>query len=127
MPAPVKTGNGDVLLKKAMDEVASFHKLVDEKRYNEVCQASEPNAYRSTQLPCAEFLAYVHDKLGDALEWRRTRQHVPVRPEGEAVPIELHCATRYASALALEAFTWKVGGPKAILVSYTIDADALSR
>src|ERR1035438_3478168 len=121
--------NSDKVAKIAMDAVTLFHAELAQGRYANLCKAAEPTAFSSTTgLSCPEFLAFVHDKLGDALETMRTdRPQVEDPRAGEPVRVELPYATRYQHGLALEHFGWRVGGVQPILYSYTMQSKALSR
>jgi len=123
----VKTANPDRLIGTAMDAVTSFHAELARRQYADLCKSAGPNAIGSTGLPCQEFLAYVHDKLGDALETERTDAHVENRPANEPVRVRVRCATRYEHGLALENFEWRIGGMQPVLINYQIQAKALSR
>jgi hypothetical protein len=103
-----------------MDAVTSFHAELAKGQYADLCKAAEPAAFSATTgLSCPEFLAFVHDKLGDALETMRTdRSQVEDRRVGQPIRVELPYATRYQRGLALEHFGWRVGGVQPILYSY---------
>jgi len=123
----VESQNADKLAGSAMTAVTSFHAQLAQGRYADLCKNAERYAFSgSTGLACSEFLAYLHDKLGDAIETMRTdRPHVEDRPAGASVRVEVHYATRYERGLALEYFGWRIGGTQPILISYRIDANAL--
>ena len=120
-----KGANPDELARRAMDAVASFHAQLTQSRYDDLCKLSDQRAY-PTSVPCAEYLTYVHGKLGNVLEAMRTDgPHVVDRPAGETVRVELKYATRYEHGLALEHFGWRIGGAQPFLYSYGIESNAL--
>lgn len=112
----------------AAEAVDRFHTGLNEERYQEACQNTEIGAFPGvTDLRCAEFLAYLHKKLGEAMSTKRVQlPTIEVLPHGAAVRMEIKYETHYDRAVAQERFNWRVDGPKVTLISYTVKADALS-
>lgn len=113
---------------QAVGAVDRFHRGVQQRRYQDVCQAAASSAFSgATDLPCPAYLAYFHQKLGDPVSARRTQ--LPSigdrRPDG-AVRVALDYETDYQHGTAHEHFEWRIMGNTAILTSYRVEADALS-
>jgi hypothetical protein len=114
---------------QAVEAVDRFHSEVKQQRYQDVCQAAESSAFLGvTSLPCAEYLVYVHQKLGDPVNARRTQ--LPTigdhRSDG-TVRVGLDYETDYEHGTAQEHFEWRIMGRTILLTSYSVKANALSR
>ena len=108
--------------------VATFHDEFNHQRYETICQAADPDAFRSiTALSCPEFLAYVRERLGSVQESKRSQ--LPVMEdasEDRPVRMGLKYATRFERDSGTEHFNWRVDAGKATLTSYSVSAEALS-
>jgi hypothetical protein len=113
---------------QAVEAVDRFHSGVKQQLYQDVCHAAESHTFsRVTDVPCPEYLAYVHQKLGDPVRARRTQ--LPLigdhRSDG-TLRVGLDYETDYEHGTAQEHFEW-IMGKTVLLTSYSVKADALSR
>jgi hypothetical protein len=119
----------ETVVVQAVEAVARFHSGVKQQRYRDVCQAAESYAFSGvTTVPCPEYLAYVHQKLGDPVSARRAQlpgigDH---RSDG-TVRVGLDYETDYEHGTAQEHFEWRIIGKTVLLTSYRAKADALSQ
>lgn len=115
----------DPAIRAASEGVTHFHEEVNASHYDDLCSTMRPGALSATTgLECRQFLAYVHQRLGDIADARRTDARFYPRKEGDVV-VPMNYATRFAGGDATERFEWIVKGSDAKLVSYRIDADRL--
>jgi hypothetical protein len=114
---------------QALEAVDRFHTGVKQRRYQDICQAAESDAFlAATSLSCPEFLLYFHQKLGDPVSARRTQlPSIGDRRSDGTVTVELGYRTEYEHGTAQERFDWRVKGTAVILMHYDAEADALSR
>lgn len=128
--AAVRVGEpNEPVVVRAAEAVDRFHAGVNEERYQEVCLTAEPGAFAGvTELPCANFLAYLRQKLGTAMVAKRVQSPIVENvPSGAKVHVSLSYETGYQNGTAREHFEWRINGPQVSLTSYKVDADALSR
>jgi hypothetical protein len=112
-------------IRVASEGVAHFHDELNASHYDDLCATMRPGALSGvTGLECRQFLAYVHQHLGNVADSRRTEARYIPRKEGDA-DVPMHYATRFAGGDATEYFEWIVNGSDAKLFSYRIDADRL--
>jgi hypothetical protein len=112
-------------IRAASEGVTRFHEELNASHYDDLCHSMRPGALSGTTgLECRQFLAYVHQHLGDVADARRTEVRFYPRKEGDAV-VPMNYATRFAGGDATEYFEWIVKGTDAKLSSYRIDADRL--
>ena len=111
-------------LNVATEAVTRFHSAVTKERYGEVCQIADPQAFRSiTALPCAEFLAFIHQQQGAPLDATQTRVSARRDRLGTPTGVEVHYNTRYQRGNVREQFQWRITGSNASLISYRCDWD----
>src|SRR4051794_641742 len=61
-----------IAIKQSMDAVDQFHSALSSGNAPQICGAVDANAFKSvTQLPCAEFVGWLHGKLGSFTEGKR--------------------------------------------------------
>ena len=112
-------------IRAASEGVAHFHEELNASHYDDLCSTIRPEALSGTTgLECRQFLAYVHQHMGDVADTRRTEVHYYPRKEGDA-DVPMFYATRFVGGEATERFEWIVNGSDAKLFSYRIDADRL--
>jgi len=112
-------------IRAASEGVARFHEELNASRYDDLCGAMRPGALSGTTgLECRQFLAYVHQHLGDVADARRTQVRFYPRKEGD-LDVPMNYSTRFAGGEAAEYFEWIVKGTDAKLFSYRIDAARL--
>ena len=124
-----RVGNpDDPAVVRAGEAVDYFHAGINEGRYQELCQTTETGAFAAvTSLPCSDFLAYLHQKLGTFIAARRSQlPAVEDRPSGAMVRVELSYETDYKNGAAHERFGWRINGSRVTLTSYEVEAEALS-
>jgi hypothetical protein len=112
----------------AESAVATFHENFNHRRYEAICQAADRNAFRGiTGLTCAEFLAYVQERLGPVQESKRLQ--LPIvedAPLFRPIRVGLHYTTQFERETGTERFGWRVAAERVTLISYTVAAVALS-
>jgi hypothetical protein len=108
----------------AIDAVTRFHNELGRGEYRDLCLASESSAFHG--MSCPQHLAYVHDRLGVALEANRTRIMKSERA-GKPLRLGLDYVTRYEGGEAKEHFEWSIGNAQTTLTSYSVLAEALQR
>lgn len=111
----------DGAAKIALDGADQFHDAVSSGKSNRVCKSIDSSAFQSiTGFPCAQFVAYLHGKLGKA-----------VRPKSAQPPLVLTTrvildqVTQYQRGDAQEHFEYSINGSQAILTNYRIQSEAL--
>jgi len=113
-------------LRTASEAVERFHAGVNDSHYDEVCQTIEPRALAGTTgLDCRQFLAYVHQHLGNNAESRRVYFRVAPVAENGGSKVAMNYTTRFAGGEAKENFEWHIVGAVARLTRYHIDAPRL--
>lgn len=105
----------------ALESAAQFHDAVSSGKSNAVCKSADSNAFQSiTGFPCAQFVTYLHGKLGKAIR-RKTAQP----PAVVATRVILEQVTEYERGDAAEHFEYTINGSDAILTNYRIQSEAL--
>ena len=113
-------------LRSATEAVDRFHAGINDSHYDDVCQTVEPHALAGTTgLECRQFLAYVHQHLGNNAESRRVYFRVAPTPKDGGSNVAMNYVTRFAGGEAKEHFEWHVNGSAVRLASYHIDAARL--
>ena len=107
--------------------VTIFHDTFNRRQYQTICQAADRDAFRAiTALSCADFLAYVHERLGPVQESKRSQ--LPLLEDARAstpVRVQIRYTTRFERDTGTETFVWRVAAENATLISYNVAADGL--
>jgi hypothetical protein len=126
---PVRIGDpGEAVVRAATEASSKFHSAVSEKRYAEVCRVAQDGAFRGvTGLRCEEFLSYMRERLGPFVDAEvRT---VLVETNSDTPRVEFDSESRYENQQAQEHFGWLIdlASGRAVLTSYSVEAEALSK
>ena len=111
----------EVAVQAAVSATERFHSALSERRYDDVCAVAERDAFSTlTELNCAEFLDYLHEKLGRFVQGSENPWYVK-NDEAES-QVAGETTSRYERAEAHESFDWRVGGvgSQAKLVQYHV-------
>jgi hypothetical protein len=124
---PVELPPDAPAVRAAAVAVEHFHAHLAKAQYADICRIINSPGYLPTDLPCAEFLAYVHDKLGSVIHAElRGHSYAGIGPDA-LLHIRVNYTTRFERDTAHEIFEWRIDGSDKVLTNYHIEADALSR
>jgi hypothetical protein len=119
---------GEAVVRAAAEATGKFHSAVSEKRYADVCRVAQDGAFRGvTELRCEEFLSYMRERLGPFVDAEvRT---VRVETNSDTPHVDFDSESRYENQQAQEHFGWliDVASCRAVLASYSVEAEALSK
>jgi hypothetical protein len=104
--------------------VAQFHQMVEAGRYHDI-YAGAADEFRpsGTEENGIRFLQMVHDRLGAVRSSSSTGWRVNFTPGGSTVSLSYD--TQFASGAGHEDFVFRVGGARAQLVGYHVNAPTL--
>lgn len=93
----------------ALNAISQFHNDFSDERYDDACRSVDRQAMRGiTDLPCKQYLASVHTKLGKV---ENSEQIIrAVGPVGTEMNVVIDCRTRFEHGIATEHFEWRLGG-----------------
>lgn len=112
----------DGAARSAMNGASHFHDAVSSGKANTVCKSTDPSAFQSmTGFPCAQFIVYLHGKLGKA-----SGEKSASPPLVQTTRVILDMVTQYERGEAQEHFEYALNGSQATLMNYRIQADALN-
>ncbi len=125
----VRVGDpGEAVVRAAAEASGKFHSAVSEKRYAEVCRVAQHGAFRGvTELRCEEFLSYMRERLGAFVD-AEVRTFL-VETNSDTPYVSFDSESRYEVEQAKEHFEWliDVASGRAVLGSYAVEAEALSK
>jgi len=104
--------------------VTRFHQQLDAGKFDEIYNEAAPEFRSATTHE--DFLAFagaVHRKLGAVRDATQTNFSVNWTTSGTRVVVDY--TTKFDQGDAVEHFTWKIDGDKAVLVGYNINSKAL--
>jgi hypothetical protein len=110
----------------ALNAISGFHDDFSDERYDSACRFADPQAMRGiTGLPCKEFLAWVHTKLGKV---EKSEQVIrAVGPVGAEMNVVIDSRTRFEHGTATEHFEWRLSTGQTTLKWYRIESSELSK
>jgi hypothetical protein len=114
------------VVRTATAAVERFHAGIAAGQYDKTCLDIDLHAL-PTQLPCRDFLAWLHSRMGKVMETRRTQLPLIGVGRDTASRVSLEYVTRFESAEAHERFEWRVSEGVATATSYRIDAPDLAK
>ena len=108
----------------ATEAVPTFHELLNSGQYDAIhATASEQFKSKYTPKKLASFLDAIHRKLGPTKSSEQRSLNLSYGTEGAIVTLTY--ATVFAEGDAVETFTYRLKGDKALLEGYKINSEAL--
>ena len=104
--------------------VTHFHQQLDQQKFDDIYKEAAPDFQKATsQDQFVAIASAVHRKLGVVKDATQTSVNVNFDLSGTQV-VAVY-STKFNDGDAIEKFTWKIAGAKAVLVGYDINSAAL--
>ena len=106
--------------KIATDAVVRFHAMLGARNYREIYAAADPEFRKEvSENDAIAYFEAINRKLGVIRKTELRGSNVNVSPDRTIITLTYH--TEFAEGLAIEDFTWRIEGDKALLFHYNFN------